>query len=206
MIRIKFLFLIAIGLSAVSFVVNASDLNECYSEDESNKDTLPTKTIDCKTINADLANCTCTAEMLDCSDKNFHSIPTDLKKIPSTMKRLLFAKNKISSLDGIELNEDAKISVINLKKNIISKINSEKFFSPQLAKSLYYLSLCGNKNLNDLNSAKAEFSELYWLEANHVTEQFSINDGFFNKEKFPSLAHLDLSFANLKFKKLPFDK
>lgn len=210
MIHVKFVSLIAVCLIIASFKVNASTLDECFSEDESDKNLLPTANslpvTDCKTINIELANCTCTAEMIDCSNKNFHYIPTDLKKMPSTMKRLLFAKNQINSLKEIKLNENAKISVINLKKNMISTIDSEKFFSQQLAGSLYYLSMCGNKNLNDLNAVKANFSELYWLEVNHVSEEFNIKDSLFDKKKFPSLAHLDLSFANMKFNKLPFEK
>lgn len=196
------------ALDSGTFPIKAEFL-DCFTDDEVSQQTStesPPDEINCTDINSELANCTCTKDYIDCSDRSFYSIPMDLTKMPSTVVRLFFSKNQINSLDKLELNPEAKISAIDLKQNKIKHIDAEGFFTPQLANSLDYLSMCGNLNLNDFNGIKTNFTKLSWLELNHVIEPLEIKDGFINKERFPSLLSLNLNHANLKIAKHSFDR
>lgn len=182
-----------------------SEFIDCFSEEDSPQDNSQKSDFDCKAINPHLANCTCIKDYIDCSNRNFFSVPSDFTKMPGSITRLLFAKNQINSLGKIQLSPQAKVSVIDLRKNKISAIDAG-FFSEQLAASLDYLNMCGNVAMDDFNAVKANFTKLSWLELNHIVEPLEIKQSFFNKERFPNLMHLSLNHVGLKFTKRPFDR
>ncbi len=203
--NILLLALVIANTNSQSFPIKKEFL-DCFSDGDTTDTGSSSDKIDCKVVNPQLSNCTCTKDYIDCSSKNFYSIPSDLLKIPDTVTRLLFSRNKISSLEKLELNPNAAITAIDLRQNTVNKIDTKSFFTPQLVKSLDYLSMCGNLNLNDFNSINANFTKLTWLELNHIIEVFEVKDGSFTKEKFPSLKNLNLNDANIKFEKHPFDR
>lgn len=182
-----------------------SEFIDCFSEEDTPPDNSQKSDYDCKTINPGLANCTCISDYIDCSNRNFFSVPSDLTKMPGSVSRLLFSKNQINSLGKIQFSLTAQVSVIDLRKNKISAIDAD-FFSKQLASSLDYLNMCGNVAMNDFNKVKANFTKLSWLELNHIVEPLEIKESFFNKERFPNLIHLSLNDVGLKFTKRPFDR
>lgn len=194
--------------TAYAYTTIKNEFLDCFSESEIESDTNLNNIdkIDCTIINTELANCTCTKDYIDCSNKGFYAIPADLTKMPATVHRLFFSRNQITELGQLDLGTETKMSMIDLKKNKIKSIDAEKFFSSQLTTSLSYMSMCGNVNLNDFNSVKVNFTNLNWLELNHVIEPLEIKDAFFNKEKFPSLVRLNLNDANLKLGNHPFDR
>lgn len=182
-----------------------SEFIDCFSEEDTPPDNSQKSDFDCKTINPNLANCTCISDYIDCSNRNFFSVPSDFTKMPDSMRRLLFSKNQINSLGKIQFSPTAKVSVIDLRKNKISAIDAA-FFSEQLASTLDYLNMCGNVAMNDFNKVKANFTKLNWLELNHIVEPLQIEENYFNKERFPNLMHLSLNDVSLKFTKRPFDR
>jgi len=202
---VLYLLLLIGTINSQSFPIKTEFL-DCFSDDDTTEIAIPADKTDCKAINPQLENCTCTKDYIDCSSKNFYSIPSDLTKMPDTVTRLFFSRNQINSLGKIELSPRVAITAIDIRKNKINKIDTENFFTPQLVKSLDYLSMCGNLNLNDFNSINANFTNLTFLELNHVIETFEIKDGFFSKERFPSLKKLNLNDANLKIGNHPFDR
>lgn len=191
--------------------INEKELLDCFSSEEiktfsRNKNENIVNRIECTSISTDLSNCTCTNDYIDCTNKGFFSVPTDLSKMPNTITRLFFSRNRIISLDKLELDTNSQISAIDLRENKIRSINANGFFNQLLANSLNYLSMCGNVNLNDFNSVEADFPNLHWLELNHIHDSFRINEKFFNKEKFPSLIRLSLNSVGLESEKQPFDR
>lgn len=181
-----------------------SEFIDCFSEEDTPPDNSQKSDYDCKTINPSLANCTCISDYIDCSNRNFFSVPSNLTKMPGSVTRLLFSKNQINSLGKIQFSPTAQVNVIDLRKNKISAIDAD-FFS-KLASSLDYLNMCGNVAMNDFNQVKANFTKLSWLELNHIVEPLEIKESFFNKERFPNLMHLSLNDVGLKFTKRPFDR
>jgi hypothetical protein len=202
------LFLVALAICNLTHAITVikSEFIDCSGEEDTS-DGKNQIFFDCKTINQELSNCTCVKDdYIDCSNKNFFSIPSNLTKMPDSITRLFFSKNQISSLDKITLSPTAAITAIDLRKNKISTINSDNFFSDQLSKSLDYLNMCGNLNMNDFNKIRVEFPKLSWLELNHIVESYKIQDKFFSHEKFPSLTFLSLNDVSLKFDKTPFNR
>lgn len=135
--------------------INCNDSNDIFSIYDCLHENDDSSTVgpSCNdTINSQLSNCTCGTDVIDCSNKGFYSIPTNLTKLPSQINRLLFSNNSISSLAKLDLNNSSKITVLNLKRNRISFIEPSFFDS---LTQLVYLSFCGNDNLTSLNSINA---------------------------------------------------
>ena len=184
--------------------------NECVSEssaDAESRNNLndDSVTYNCSSINEDLKNCSCANDFIDCSNRNLYSMPVNLKNLPNSINRLLFANNFITNLQKLTLNNETSIKVIDLRKNKINKISIDFFSS--ISTSLEYLYLCDNVDLNDIFSINnTQFNELKFIQLNQIQNGLFVKDGFFTKEKFPLLTNLELNNAGLKFDKLPFDR
>lgn len=186
--------------------INCNDSNDIFSIYDCLHENDDSSTVgpNCNdTINSQLSNCTCGTDVIDCSNKGFYSIPTNLTKLPSQINRLLFSNNSISSLTKLDLSNSSKITVLNLKRNRISFIEPSFFDS---LTQLVYLSFCGNDNLTSLKSINANLTRLETLEVNNLKEPLVIKDIFFTNDKFTNLSRLDLNNANLKITSKTFGK
>lgn len=158
---------------------------------------------DCKQLSDQLANCTCALDFVNCNGKGFWSMPSDLSRLTSKVTRLLFANNRISRLDPLNLTSAANIETLDLKYNQIASIDKNAFGNG-LAESVEYLRLCKNKDLNDFNKLNASFPKLRELQLNRLQVPLSITNGLFSNNTFPLLYKLYLNDVQLKLNDQPF--
>jgi Leucine-rich repeat (LRR) protein len=212
--KIKFILIFIIFYCLNQSQITIADSNvftveDCLNDEENtNNNNQPKNVIDCASINSELSNCTCADDFIDCSKRNFKSIPTNLTQLPAQIKRLLFANNRIKSLFALDFGNKSsiKITVINLKKNLIDYVDPDFFSTANIYESLNVLSFCGNSNLTSLNNlnSSVSFNKLETLEINNLRAAFEINDNFFINQRFPALTKLDLNNVSLIYKKQPF--
>lgn len=177
-------------------------VDDCLADEPSTSSgEEPKDLIDCKSINPLLANCTCGGDYVDCSNKGFTILPSNLTQLPGKITRFLFDKNSIKSLSQLSLPPTAQLKVLSLKRNQIANIDSD--FFDNLSSSLNFLFLCGNSNLTSFTQLKSNFPSLIELELNNLNE-LTIQDDFFTPTRFPNLNRLDLNNASLKLGNKPF--
>jgi hypothetical protein len=118
------------------FIVDDCLVDE--QEDSSNSDSQLPK---CDYIHRDLSNCTCGLDFVDCSNKGFYSLPSNWTQLSIAVTRLFFGRNKISTLNKLDLNTNSSIKVLILRKNQINSIDME--FFRHMSESLETISFCG---------------------------------------------------------------
>ena len=116
-------------------------VDDCLIEEEEDSIINDSQFAKCDYIHKDLSNCTCGSDFVDCSNKGFFSLPSNWTQMSRAVTRLLFDRNKISTLKKLILNTNSSIKVLMLRKNQINSIDME--FFKHISESLETLSFCG---------------------------------------------------------------